>query len=417
MEDSDWRRFCEQARKAAADGKFGYAETSWIAALQEVEDYGDSDERLIETLEGLSETYWNQGKFRHAEKPALQVLAICQKRKPNDHIEVGMAAYRLATVYHMQQKYGQAEPLYKQALTINTKQLGNQHPDLIPLLENYADLLMNTHRQAEADNLLNCAKAATNQLSVANQPRTTEEIARPQSVAPAAPPSETSIVFEQKSWEALRDTAEAHIAAGRKVEGLEIWNQAINLAERFSSQEKLAMSLDRAGEILFQTEKYGQAEMFWWRSLQIKLAALGQFHAAVALTANNLASLHYLMGRYAEAESYSKKCLEIYKVVSGADHPNVAVCLHNLGSLYHVQGRYAEAEDQYRKALDIRRKVLGTDHRETIAVGKNLATLLKTLGRDSEADELNALAGNLITGSWKALDIDPEQMLTSARDE
>jgi tetratricopeptide (TPR) repeat protein len=422
--DEDWRNFFEQAKKAASGGKFGYAETSWEAALQEAEAFGDVDERLIQTLEGQSDTFYLQGKFRHAEKPAHQVMEKYRQLHGDNHLTVGVSAQYLATVYHMQQKYGQAEPLYKLALSIKSKLLGANHSEVSSLRESYCDLLHKTNRRAEAEKLMKAAQAAGVGAAPAPAPAgpaTPGGLFRNRAVsldslssaAPAPEPTKITVEAPQVTWDQLKDDAERHAAAGRISDALELYNQAINLAEKFPSQELLAWSLDRAGELLFQTEKYGQAEMVWWRSLQVKLSALGENHVAVAYTANKLASLHYLLGRYAEAESYTKKCREIYKVCSGAEHPNVAICMHNLASLYHVQGRYPEAEEQYLASLHIRRKVLGTDHPDTLSASKNYAALLKTLGRDAEANELSAKAGALITGSWKAIEFEQDQLLGS----
>lgn len=414
--ENDWQRFCDQAKKAAADGKHGYAETSWIAALQETEEFGDTDERLVQTLEGLYETYWNQGKFRQAEKPAHQLLAIATKIHGSEHLLTADAAQRLASVYHMQQKYGQAEPLYKQALTYKSKGLVAQNPDLVRLLESYANLLQKTDRQAEAEAILARARSATPAAIARNRtvaPANALNPGRPTPI-PSSPPAENDVIVEvqQKTWEDLRDEAEKTLQSGDINRSLEIWQQAVNVAEKFPVQEKLALSLDRVGEILFKAERYGQAEMVWWRALQIKLSALGEMHQAVAHTANQLAGLHYLLGRYAEAEAYTKRCREIYKVVSGPRHPNVAVCMHNLASLYHVQGKYGDAEEQYVAAMQLRKSVLGVEHPDTVSVTKSYADLLKTLGRDSEANALNSLSSGLITGSWKALELDVEELLT-----
>lgn len=421
MDDADWLKFFEQAKKATAEGKFGYAETSWSAALQEAETFGPTDERLVKTLEGQSETFCLQGKFRQAERPCFQVLEIFRKLHGDTHVKSGFAAHNLANVYHMQQKYGQAEPLYKLALSVKTKELGETHPDVGKLRDSYIDLLIKTNRQPEADKIKSpvaqpaAAVAAekpggTGQL-FRNKAISAESLAGLAEEKQPAEVEKNSIQADEELWEDLKNRAEKFLATGHKNESLDLWNQAINLAERFPSQEKLSYSLDRIGDIMFSTEKYGQAEMAWWRSLQIKLAAIGEVHPAVAYTANKLAGLHYLLGRYSEAEAYTKKCRDIYTATTGKEHPNVATCLNNLASLYHVQGRYAEAEENYLGAMTIRRKILGTDHAETLAVTKNYAALLRTIGRDREAADLDKETSGLITGSWKAISVDADSLL------
>lgn len=452
--ESDWRKLCEGARQANSVANFSYAETLWIAALQEAEEFAESDERLIQTLEGLAEAYKKQGKFRQAEKPARQLLETYRQLHSNDHLKTAMAAHNLAIIYHMQQKYGQAEPLYKHALTVKTKFQRAGAPDLLQLLLSYADLLQKTHREAEAENLIKCAQGAAGKELPLKNPSTesnptlswSHNSQTNQKTPMAHPPlHEAQTVSSQKdkatsqtderqmsspspldttmpadknlSWKELQEKAEQALARGHVDVALNILNQAVIVAEQAPGQAgNLTNSLDRIGEILYEIEKYGQAEMAWWRSLQIKLGALGSFHPAIAHSANNLAKLHYLLGRYSEAESYTKKCIKIYQRCYGSEHTSIATCMHNLASLYHVQGRYPEAEEQYKSCLRMRKKLLGMGNPETMSISKSYADLLTTLGRDAEAKELNSLANGLVSGSWKAIVVPKNQELSNTEE-
>jgi tetratricopeptide (TPR) repeat protein len=430
--ESDWRRYYALAENAVRDGNYDYAETMWQAALQEAEEFGQADHRLALTYEGLGEVYWYQGKFRQAERPAKQALEIYQRLRGDDHLEVGMAAHNLAMVYHAQQRYGQAEPLYKIAMSIKTKALGAKDPDVMRLLDSYADLLQKTHREAEAAHLKSCIESTSSgrwSRTKSSMPLPEPEPA-PVAAATAAAGvgaavaqqpskgSEPAVELKQESWEMYNASAERAYAVEDFTTALSLWNQALNIAENFSPEDaRFVHSLDRIGEVLYKLEKYGQAEMAWGRSLQSKLRVLGGNHPAVAVTANNLAGLHYLLGRYSEAESYTKKCIEIYENGLGPDHPNVAICLHNLASLNHVQGKYQEAEPHYKRTLEIRNKTLGAEHPDTQRVSKHYADLLKTLGRNNEADNLSTRATGLISGVWKTIDIPESESLALVEPE
>lgn len=404
MENS-WRTLVEQARKAGIAGNQSYAETIWTLALQEAEDFQASEEDLILILEGLAECFSNQGHYRQAEKPLRQLLEIQLRKSGSSHLKTGNAAHKLAVVYHMQQKYGQAEPLYAQAFEIK-RILGVKDSDLLSLVENYCDLFNKTQRPqkaAEIQTILQTKKPTAN----GPAPFTAQQRIPPLPVPPPPP-------VGAKTWETLRDEMEGFYAAGNLEKAVELANQAITVAEKFPQQDsRLARTLDRIGEFLHKAEKYGQAEMAWWRSLQIKLKVLGENHPEVANTGNQLAGLHYIMGRFSEAENYSKKCQAIYEKCYGIEHPNVAICLHNLASLYHVQGRYAEAEAEYKRAVEIRTKTLGEEHKDTVSVRKSYADMLKTLGREAEAQALSKAASGLITGSWKAVVIQSDVQLVS----
>ncbi|MDP3506882.1 MAG: tetratricopeptide repeat protein [Candidatus Melainabacteria bacterium] len=443
-----WMKLSQTAAQAASKGNYDCAEATWLAALQETEDFAVNDQRLVQTLEGLSEAYRKQGKFRQAEKPARRLLEISRQVHGNDHIKSAVASHNLAIIYHMQQKYGQAEPLYKHALTIKTKILGAADPDVIQLLYSYSELLKKTYRDDQAENLTRCARASEDmsvnakasrlaasmvrQAPVWSQNPATREVSHMVSANQSVNSSNydqvdgfdgrssaqvTAELKRQETWEELKESAEAALAAGQVDRALAIWNRAILTAEKFESTDsRLAQSLDRVGEIFFNSEKFEPAEVVWWRALQIKQGVLGNFHPAVARTTNYLAKLHYLLGRYAEAESFALKCLNIYQRSLGREHPTVATCMHNLASLYHIQGRYAEAEERYKGALAIRKKVLGLQNPETLSLTKSYADLLKTLGRDAEAHHLNSTSNGFVSGSWKALVVPDDQALTKTAD-
>ena len=59
----------------------------------------------------------------------------------------------LASLYHAQGNYAQAEPLYRRALAILTKAVGPEHPNVATMLGNYADLLRKMDRDSEAEKM------------------------------------------------------------------------------------------------------------------------------------------------------------------------------------------------------------------------------------------------------------------------
>ncbi len=117
VSDEEWWKYIHAGMKAYQQGRYTDAETSWLAALEEAKQFGDEDVRLATSLNNL------------------------------------------ALLYNTQGQYGQAEPLYLRALAILEKTLGPEHPNVASGLENYADLLRKTDRNAEADKLEERARA------------------------------------------------------------------------------------------------------------------------------------------------------------------------------------------------------------------------------------------------------------------
>lgn len=61
--------------------------------------------------------------------------------------------YNLATFYEQQGEFEKAEEQYKRALSIKEKTRGPNHPDVALILNKYAGLLRQTHRDEEAEHL------------------------------------------------------------------------------------------------------------------------------------------------------------------------------------------------------------------------------------------------------------------------
>jgi|AGTN01.2.fsa_nt_gi Tetratricopeptide repeat. len=127
---SRWEKFRATAERAQQEGMYEFAETTWAAALDDAEDFGDTDRRLAYTLEKLSECLWTQGKLNDAANYCKRVLKIYEKVLGPDHADVACFAGNLAMIYHGRKEYDKAESYYKRALDIKRKFLPADHPEL-----------------------------------------------------------------------------------------------------------------------------------------------------------------------------------------------------------------------------------------------------------------------------------------------
>ena len=76
-----------------------------------------------------------------------------------EHPQVAKSLNNLASLYHAQGRYAEAELLLKRALAISEKALGAEHPNVAASLENYSALLRETGRGSEAVKLEARARA------------------------------------------------------------------------------------------------------------------------------------------------------------------------------------------------------------------------------------------------------------------
>ena len=91
---------------------------------------------------------FDQGRYAEAAQRFRAALAIADALMPDSAPEeedpvtwrVSTSLMNLATVYHLLGEYADALPLYQRALVLYERLFGPQHPQLIDLLQAYADL-------------------------------------------------------------------------------------------------------------------------------------------------------------------------------------------------------------------------------------------------------------------------------------
>ena len=87
-----------------------------------------------------------------------------------------------------------------------------------------------------------------------------------------------------------------------------------------------------------------------------KQTALASTIPRRATTFDNLADVYCRQRRNAEAEEYYRRALEIRVAALGPEHPRVAMSLAGLAALYRDQDQDGDAEPLYQRALSILEK-------------------------------------------------------------
>jgi tetratricopeptide (TPR) repeat protein len=112
---------------------------------------GADNPDVADALHNLAWLYRAQNRFDDAEPLYKRSLAIFER--VHDYPNVASVASDLAAVYMPQGRYADAEPLYKRALAIRETNLGPDHPDVAAVLNNLAKLYTAQRRFADAEPL------------------------------------------------------------------------------------------------------------------------------------------------------------------------------------------------------------------------------------------------------------------------
>lgn len=112
-----------------------------------------TDLKYATYLNDLALSYKNEGKYADAEPLYKQALEIRKKFLGNNHPDTAISLNNLALLYQKQDRYNDSQPLYKQALEISKKTLGVDNPLTASILNNIAGLYEAKGRYADAEPL------------------------------------------------------------------------------------------------------------------------------------------------------------------------------------------------------------------------------------------------------------------------
>ncbi len=146
------------ARAAHELGKLAAADIRWADAAR----HHAEAARLVPSFDHLlaaRELAWLSGDFPNALRFGEDLVKAAVAEHGDGTPEHATALNEHAVTLQATGRHAEAEPLYRQALAIRAKALGEAHPDHATDLNNLAALLRDTGRHAEAEPLLRQALA------------------------------------------------------------------------------------------------------------------------------------------------------------------------------------------------------------------------------------------------------------------
>ncbi len=191
------------------------------------------------------------------------------------------------------------------------------------------------------------------------------------------------------SWEHYSGAAKKAFMKGDYEGAEKLLKASLHKTKKFDKTDyRLTITYSNLGLINQIQKKYGRAETYYTKSLNIKRQTLPPNDPSLAREINNLATIMVAQGKYSEAEELFNEALSINEKAFGKNDLTVATNLGNLATIYAMQGDYPQAEKLYLQALDIREKGLGPNHQEVAMILMNLAQLYRLQKQDDKAEPL-----------------------------
>jgi CHAT domain-containing protein/Tfp pilus assembly protein PilF len=304
----------------------------------------------LAALNSQAEALYQAGRFAEGIVISQRALALTERLRGPNHVDVGTAYNKLAVLYLQQGRYAEAEPLYKRALAIKEQAFGAEHTEVGTVLYGLAVLYVQQGRYGEAEPLYKRTLAIKER---------------------AVGPEHTEV------GTVLYGLAALYAYLGRYEDAEPLYRRALAVKEKALGPDhsEVGSTLHNLAVLLAMQGRNQEAEPLYHRVVAIKERALGPDHTDVGSALYALAELYTEQGRYLDAEPIYRRVLAIKEKALGAEHTEVATALFGLAGLYADQGRTAEAEPLYKRVLGIKQTVLGPDHPEVGTTLNDLAAM------------------------------------------
>jgi CHAT domain-containing protein len=398
-----------------------------IAALEK-EVLGETDGRVVASLQRLARWRELLGQFVKALRLRKEVLRLQQKRLGKDHWETtdarlalqdsrrlaGMSPEDRGALLQAQTEQGRVVQLYQQGryreavdiavkvLAVRRKVLGEEHRAYADSLHNLARLYreMGEHGKAlplflEARRVQRTALGeghpvyATSLSNLANLYQAMGEHGKALPLFLEARELLRTALGERHPAYAisLSNLANLYREMGEPGKALPLFLEARELDRQVQGEKHPhhATSLSNLAVLYQAMGEPGKALPLYLEARALYRQALGEKHPHYATSLSNLANLYREMGEPGKALPLFLEARALYRQALGEKHPAYAGSLNSLAALYQAMGESGKALPLYLEARELRRKVLGEKHPAYATSLNNLAGLYQALGKLPEA--------------------------------
>ena len=319
-------------------------------------EFGDVSPEVATGLHNLGRLELAAGKYAAAKEHLKRALAVRRACGGEGHPAYAVSLVSLSEVHFRIGDLGSAENMLQLALHIQQGVLSAGDPAIGLTLGNLGAVHIQLGRFAYAEQLL----------------RQGGEILRRE-------------LGERHPYVAQNATLLANLfsATGNHGAAEEHFTRAISITRANGDRIWLATLLNNLALLYESQGRVADAIGLLLDALAIRRETLGEAHADVGQTLNNLATISMWLDP-ARSKSLLQSALAIRRGALGPTHNDVAETLNNLAAIDQALGEFAAAEPLLREAVDIRRRGAGEVHPDFALTLHNLAMVMVALGRPAE---------------------------------
>ena len=281
-----------------------------------------------------------------------------------------------------QEKYDEAELLYRRALAGHEAAHGKLHKETLKAVSRLGALLLECARPADAEALFRRAVIGREATLGAAHTRTLSSVANLGEALRAQGKTEAAVPFirralagrEQLHGPVHADTLEAVSQLGAVLEeegefdeAEALMRRALEVHERVHgpNEDRTLSAMSSLALLLKVRGKMHEAEPLFRRTLEGRERTLGKMHPTTLLAVVSFGRVLHAQQKDAEAESYMERAVQGQSLALGHSHPQTLHAVMHFGRMLHTNARHADAQPHFDRAAEGRRAVLGAQHPDT----------------------------------------------------
>ena len=345
-------------------GRYSEAEKVFQEALSVMRNANtDSPREVAKLLVLMAENDRLLGKLEDAKKLLFRALEI--RRDEEFH---AMAMSKLGRLYGLRGDFATARSYLEKSVRLQEKLLGKDHILYAQALNDLASVEFSEGKYGRAETLLREA------LSLRDRHLASSPIS----------------VYSPEYATNVNNLGLALFRQGKMVEAEKLFRRAVRLRKRIYLEPHIeqAQSLTNLGLLLNSRGKPDEALADLQEALAIRIKVLGENHMRVAEARNNLGLLLVSRERFEEARKEFETAFKIALGKNGVDDLSTATILNNLAQANYELGRYRAARSYYSQALNVRRRMLPAGHLYLSYSLVGLARTLAALHEPRQAADL-----------------------------
>jgi len=334
-------------------------------AVGELEDaFPDQPEIETALRNMIGNTYYALGLFDRAEEQFLAAGEVGRRAFGEEAPETLGFLCNYARVLASRGELAAAETLHRQVLEARKRTLGRENRDTILSMYNLACVLMNQGNLPQAETLF----------------RETAELAR--GVCGEEDPDTLNAMDLLSGVLMLQGDFAGAEVLGRKV---------FESRRRVVGDEHLdtVASMVNYSQVLLNLKRFDEAEALLRDALKFCRRDLSDEHVDTLKAKYYLALTLWEQGEYLEAEGLHREVVDVQRRMLGDEHPNTVHYMVDLAGELERAGKIVEAEALYTTLLEIGLRILDDQRPKTLASITKLINAFTWKGQFSNAEKLS----------------------------